>query len=62
LPFSFEFASPATVKRIVLGLSSREALENDGIPVSVLKMGVEVLAAPIAHMVNKSLATGIVPA
>jgi hypothetical protein len=34
---------------------------NDGIPVSVLKMGSDVLTGPISHLVNKSLATGIMP-
>jgi hypothetical protein len=62
LTVSFEFANAARVKGIILGLSSTEALGNDGIPVSVLKLGVEVFAAPIAHLVNRSLATGIVPA
>jgi hypothetical protein len=34
----------------------------DGIPTSVLKKGVEVLAGPISHLVNQSLAEGRVPA
>jgi hypothetical protein len=33
-----------------------------GIPTSVLKKGVEVLAGPISHLVNRSLAEGRVPA
>ncbi|QQP55414.1 Uncharacterized protein FKW44_008578, partial [Caligus rogercresseyi] len=37
------------------------ALGVDGIPVSVLKKGIEVLAGPIAHLVNRSLASGTVP-
>jgi hypothetical protein len=31
------------------------------IPTSVLKKGVEVLAGPISHLVNRSLAEGRVP-
>jgi hypothetical protein len=34
----------------------------DGIPVSVLKLGIDVLAGPVSHLVNRSLATGRVPA
>jgi hypothetical protein len=34
----------------------------DGIPTSVLKKGVEVLAGPISHLVNRSMAEGQVPA
>jgi hypothetical protein len=34
----------------------------DGIPASVLKKGVTVLATPLAHLVNRSLAEGVVPA
>jgi hypothetical protein len=34
----------------------------DNIPTSVLKNGVEVLAGPISHLVNRSMAEGRVPA
>jgi hypothetical protein len=37
-------------------------LGTDGIPTSVLKKGVEVLAGPISHLVNRSLVEGRVPA
>jgi hypothetical protein len=37
-------------------------LGTDGIPTSVLKKGVEVLAGPISHLVNRSLAEGRLPA
>jgi hypothetical protein len=33
----------------------------DGIPVGVLKLGSDVLAGPISHVVNRSLASGRVP-
>lgn len=33
----------------------------DGIPVSVLKKGAMVLSSPIAHVINRSLASGTVP-
>ncbi|QQP58503.1 Hypothetical protein FKW44_003847 [Caligus rogercresseyi] len=41
-------------------MKATEALGVDGIPVSVLKKGIEVLAGPIAHLVNRSLASGTV--
>jgi hypothetical protein len=46
----------------IKGLNNTEALGTDGIPTSVLKKGVEVLAGPISHLVNRSLAEGRVPA
>jgi hypothetical protein len=59
--FSFIFASAGKVSKTIKGLKSTEALGVDGIPVSVLKKGVALLAAPLAHLVNRSLATGVVP-
>jgi hypothetical protein len=47
---SFSFANAATA-----------ALDTDGIPVTILKMGSDVLAGPISHLVNMLLASGIVP-
>jgi hypothetical protein len=37
-----------------------EALRADGIPISVYKKGVNELAGPLSHLVNRSLATGVV--
>ncbi|QQP41706.1 Uncharacterized protein FKW44_016166 [Caligus rogercresseyi] len=60
-PFSFSFAGAGKIARVVKGMKATEALGVDGIPVSVLKKGIEVLAGPIAHLVNRSLASGTVP-
>ncbi|QQP41547.1 Uncharacterized protein FKW44_015956, partial [Caligus rogercresseyi] len=49
------------IARVIKGMKATEALGVDGIPVSVLKKGIEVLAGPIAHLVNRSLASGTVP-
>jgi hypothetical protein len=46
---------------VVRSLGSSEALGVDKIPVSIWKKGIEMLACPIAHLVNRSLALGIVP-
>jgi hypothetical protein len=46
----------------IKGLNNNEALGVDGIPTSVLKKGVEILAGPVSHLVNPSLAEGKVPA
>ncbi|QQP42216.1 Uncharacterized protein FKW44_016812 [Caligus rogercresseyi] len=51
----------STIARVIKGMKATEALGVDGIPVSVLKKGIEVLAGPIAHLVNRSLASGTVP-
>jgi hypothetical protein len=60
--FHFAFISAGRIKKVVLGLNPTEALGIDRIPVSVLKTGIQILADPIAYMVNRSLATGVVPA
>jgi hypothetical protein len=60
-PFSFSFASASKVARTIQRLKSTEALGIDEIPVSVLKKSVDTLASPIAHLCNRSLATGVVP-
>ena len=59
--FSWKFPNAGRISRIVGDLGSTEALGIDGIPVSVLKKGVSVLASPIAFLVQRSLASGIVP-
>jgi len=59
--FNFAFASAGRIAKVIKGLGSTEALGVDGIPVSILKKGVGILAAPIARLVNVSLSTGIVP-
>jgi hypothetical protein len=46
---------------VISGLKTTAALGRDGILVSILKMGSDVLAGPNSHLVNKLLATGIVP-
>ena len=60
--FSFTFASAAKIKKIVGRLNNTGALGIDGIAVSVLKLGIDSLASPLAHIVNASLAAARVPA
>jgi hypothetical protein len=59
--FQFKFASASRISQVVRSLGSSEALGVDKIPVSIWKKGIETLACPIAHLVNRSLALGIVP-
>lgn len=47
------------ITKIVRNLGSTET--TDDISVSVLKQSANVLACPIAHLVNRSLASGTVP-
>jgi hypothetical protein len=60
--FHFKFANAKRTSEAIKGLNNTKALGTDGIPTSVLKKGVEVLAGPISHLVNRSLAKGRVPA
>jgi hypothetical protein len=59
--FEWTYVSAAKVAKEIRQLNPTEALGTDGIPVSVLKKGLEVLALPLAHLVNMSYATGTVP-
>jgi hypothetical protein len=60
--FKFSLADHGSVVKIIYALKLTGALGLDGIPVSVLKLGTEVLASPMAHLINLSLASGKVPA
>jgi hypothetical protein len=59
--FLFTFANAGSIAKVISGLKATAALGTNGIPVAILKMGSNVLAGPILHLVNMSLATGIVP-
>eukprot|EP00095_Tigriopus_kingsejongensis_P011471 snap_masked-scaffold915_size81523-processed-gene-0.7 protein:Tk11471 transcript:snap_masked-scaffold915_size81523-processed-gene-0.7-mRNA-1 annotation:"hypothetical protein TcasGA2_TC010755" len=54
-PFQFTFASAGKVAKTIRGMRTSGATGVDGIPVSVLKMGVDVLASPIAYLVNNPI-------
>jgi endonuclease/exonuclease/phosphatase (EEP) superfamily protein YafD len=60
-PFSFHFATAGRVAKVIKTLNNTEVLGVDGIPVSILKRGSEVLSGPLAHLINRSLADGVVP-
>jgi hypothetical protein len=59
--FSFSFTNAAKVTKIIRQLKPTEAVGLDGIPVSILKKGIEVLASPLAHLVNMSMASRVFP-
>jgi hypothetical protein len=61
-PFHFKFANAKRTSEAIKGLNNTEALGVYEIPISVLKKGVEILAGPISHLVNRSMAEGKVPA
>jgi hypothetical protein len=60
--FYFNFLNAKRITKTIKGLNNTEALGMDGIPTSVLKKGVEVMARPISHLVNRSMVEGRVPA
>jgi hypothetical protein len=60
-PFTFTFVRAARIAKVIKALNATEALGTDGIPVSVLKKGVECLASPLAHLMNTSFLTGKIP-
>jgi hypothetical protein len=59
--FEFNFATAGEIAMIIRGLKATEAMGIDDIPTLVLKKGMDVLAGPISHLVNRSLAEGRVP-
>jgi hypothetical protein len=59
--FLFRFANACRIAMVIRGVGSSEALGADGIPISVYKKSVNVLAGPLSHLVNRSLATGVFP-
>jgi hypothetical protein len=56
--FTFTFAKAGGIVKIIRGLKNTEAMGIDDIPISVLKKGVEILAGPISHLVNRTLTEG----
>jgi hypothetical protein len=60
--FFFKFANAKKTTKTIRGRNNTEALGVDNIPTSVLKKGVDVLAGPVAHLINRILAEGKVPA
>jgi hypothetical protein len=61
-PFHFKFANAKRMSEAIKGLNNTEALGVVEIPTSVRKKSVEILAGPISHLINRSLAEGKVPA
>jgi hypothetical protein len=59
--FAFGFANETRIAKIICRLKPTKARGVDDIPASILKLGVSVLTAPIARLVNVSLASEVVP-
>ena len=59
--FEFKFATAGSVAKIIKGLKNSSSVGTDQIPTSVWKLGVEILASPVARLINLSLSTGKVP-
>ena len=60
-PFTLHAPSAWEVRRAIGKLRNTPALGEDGIPTGVLKDLAQVLAAPLAHLVGRSIAAGRVP-
>jgi hypothetical protein len=58
----FKFANAKKTTKMIKSLNNTESLGVDNIPTSVLKKGVKVLARPVSHLINRSLAEGKVTA
>jgi hypothetical protein len=56
----FSFADAGKIAKVINGLKATAALGTNRIPVTILKMGFNVLAGPISHLLNMCLAAGIV--
>jgi hypothetical protein len=58
----FNFKNAKRTLEAIKGLNNTKAFGVDGIPTSVLKKDLVILAGPVSHLVNRSLAEGKVPA
>jgi hypothetical protein len=56
--FEWTYMNAGKIRKLVNGRGATWALGPDNVPVDVYKKGVEVLCGTIAHLVNRSLATG----
>ena len=59
--FKFKYATKRSITKIIRSLNDTSALGVDMIPTKAWKLGVEILAGPIATLINLSLCTGKVP-
>ncbi len=59
---TLKYPNAAKVSKAIDSLSDTGATGVDGIPTKVLKLGRDVLAGPIAYLIQRSLATSKVPA
>ncbi len=59
--FTFFYPSAGKIARVIAGLKNTGAVGVDGIGVAVLKKAVDVLAAPIGHLIRQSFAKSMVP-
>jgi hypothetical protein len=57
----FTFANAGRIPKVISGLKATSALGTDGIRVAIFKMGPNVLAGPISHLVNMLLLSSIFP-
>ncbi len=60
-PFKFRAPSEKEVLATIMGLNNTQALGVDGVPVAVLKLLAPVIAAPVAHLIRKSLEHARIP-
>lgn len=59
--FKFKYATAGSVAKIIKGLKNSTSIGTDKIPTAAWKLGVEILAGPVAKLINLSLSTGKVP-
>ena len=59
--FKFNFVNAGSIAKIIKGLKNTSAEGIDKIPTAAWKLGVEILAGPVAKTINLSLSTGKVP-
>ena len=60
-PFVFNDAPIAEIEDILQTLSENKATGPDNLPAKLLKSAASIIATPIAHILNQSLRTGIIP-
>ena len=57
----FEWVTPNELAEISNAFRSGKSAGHDGIPISIIKQSIQIIAEPLAHIINLSITRGIVP-
>lgn len=59
--FQFKFVSPSEIEKLLKSLKRKKSTGIDNIPANLLKDTASVISASLAHVINLSLRSGVIP-